>query len=94
MTTAAEIITAAEDMQRAFTRLLAAAAAVMESRTPVAAPARSELALSTNEAAKALSISKTALYKLMNDGTLAYKQLGRKRLVPVAELNRVLTQAE
>ena len=48
-------------------------------------------AYSLDEAARSLGLSRRTLYTLMRDGTLRTVTLGRRRLVPAAELAR-LTQ--
>jgi excisionase family DNA binding protein len=42
------------------------------------------------EAGKALGISRTTAYKWANDGTLPIIKLGRRILVPIAQLDRLL----
>jgi excisionase family DNA binding protein len=49
------------------------------------------LAVSVADAGKALGISRTFAYELVNDGTIRTIELGRRRLVPVVELERLVT---
>lgn len=49
------------------------------------------LAYAVPESARMLGISRRGLYRLIEDGTLRTVTLGRRRLVPAAELAR-LTQ--
>lgn len=53
----------------------------------------SRLAYAVPESARMLGISRRGLYRLIEDGTLRTVTLGRRRLVPAAELAR-LTQPE
>ena len=52
------------------------------------------LAVSTVEAAHALSISRQHLYSLFNAGDLRSFKSGRRRLVRLAELERYITERE
>ena len=51
-------------------------------------------AYSLDEAARSLGLSRRTLYELMAAGTLASVKLGRRRLVPAAELDRITRPAE
>ena len=55
-------------------------------------PART--AYSLDEAARSLGLSRRTLYTLMRDGTLRTVTLGRRRLVPADELERLVRPAE
>lgn len=44
------------------------------------------LAYSVREVAKLTSLGVTTLYKLMKHGHLSYKKVGRRRLIPRAQL--------
>lgn len=48
-------------------------------------------AYSLNEAAQSLGLSRRALYGLMDRGQLTTVKLGKRRLVPVAELERLVS---
>ena len=48
------------------------------------------LALSINEAARALSVSRTRLYELVGAGEIKSFTIGRRRLIQVAELQRFI----
>lgn len=54
-------------------------------------PTPTRLAYAVPESARMLGISRRGLYRLIEDGTLRTVTLGRRRLVPAAELAR-LTQ--
>ena len=47
-------------------------------------------ALTVLAASRFSSLSRTTLYDLMQRGELRYTTVGRRRLIPVAELERVL----
>ena len=51
-------------------------------------------AYSLDEAARSLGLSRRTLYTLMRDGTLRTVTLGRRRLVPARELERLVRPAE
>jgi excisionase family DNA binding protein len=53
-----------------------------------------KLALSVGQAAEALGVSRGTIYRLINSGALHSKRLGRRRLVPLAELERLLQTEE
>lgn len=48
--------------------------------------AASRLCLTTDEAAGQLHISRSKLYQLLRDGTIPHIKVGRKILIPSAEL--------
>ncbi len=52
------------------------------------------LAYAVPESARMLGISRRGLYRLIEDGTLRTVTLGRRRLVPAAELARITRPAE
>lgn len=52
-----------------------------------------EFALSVTEFCRALSISRTTFYALLNQGVVRTVSLGRRRLVPSSELARLLGDA-
>ena len=58
----------------------------MPTDTPPALPA----ALSIPEAAKRLSISRAHVYNLIDRGEIRRVKLGRRALIPVSEIERVL----
>jgi excisionase family DNA binding protein len=45
------------------------------------------------EACERTGLGRTFLYSLMDKGVLRFCKLGRRRLIPLAELNRVLADA-
>jgi len=49
-----------------------------------------EIATSIKHAAEVLSLGRTAIYGLINDGRLETIKIGRRRLVKVASLRRLL----
>ena len=49
-----------------------------------------KLALTIEEACQALTISRPTLYELIASGRIRTVMVGRRRLVPVAELERLL----
>ena len=48
------------------------------------------IAFSMDEAAEAVALSRRKLYQLVTDGTLRTVKIGARRLVPRAELERIL----
>jgi excisionase family DNA binding protein len=48
------------------------------------------LTMSIPEAGKALGVSRTTIYKLANSGELPTIKLGKRILVPIAQLDRLL----
>jgi excisionase family DNA binding protein len=50
-----------------------------------------QLALSIEETCEALTISRWTLYDLIAQGRIRTVMLGRRRLVPMAELERLLS---
>jgi excisionase family DNA binding protein len=48
------------------------------------------LAYSPGESAQALGVSRSTIYSMMRAGTLRTVRAGARRLVPAAELNRLL----
>ena len=51
------------------------------------------LAYSLTEAAQALGVSVRSVRYLMQQGTLGFAKLGRRRVIPVSELEKLLRQA-
>ena len=51
------------------------------------------LATSINDTAKALSLGRTSIYALIRDGRLETIKLGRRTLVKVESIRRLLEQA-
>jgi excisionase family DNA binding protein len=49
------------------------------------------LAVSPRKAARYLDVGHDAIYQLLNDGRLRSVKLGRRRLIPMTELHRFLT---
>lgn len=52
------------------------------------------IAVSINNASKALGIGRTKIYELINDGTLAAVKIGRRTLITVASIRRLIYGAE
>lgn len=50
------------------------------------------LALSVLEAARSLGIGRTTMYELLNDGAISSVKIGRRTLVPITELEKLLNQ--
>ena len=50
-----------------------------------------DLVLSVREAAEVLRISRQSLYVVLNNGELKSIKVGKRRLVPVAELERFVS---
>ena len=51
------------------------------------------LAVSINEAAKALGLGRTSIYAMIADGRLETFKLGRRRLVRIESVRRLANQA-
>jgi excisionase family DNA binding protein len=51
------------------------------------------LALRINDACAALGISRSSLYEMMNAGVIRTAMLAGRRVIPVSELQRVLSQS-
>ena len=49
------------------------------------------LAVSPRKAARYLDVGHDAIYQLLNEGRLRSVKLGRRRLIPITELERFLT---
>ena len=52
------------------------------------------IAVSINDAAKALGLGRTSIYAMIADGRLESFKLGRRRLVTVASIRRLATAAQ
>jgi excisionase family DNA binding protein len=52
------------------------------------------LAYSLEESAQAIGLSRRTLYNLIEAGSLRTVKLGRRRVVPVEELTRILADAQ
>ncbi|WP_293988821.1 helix-turn-helix domain-containing protein [Sphingomonas sp.] len=50
------------------------------------------LALRINDAARALGVGRTHLYRLINEGKIETIQLGRRRLVKAASLRKLIEE--
>ena len=48
------------------------------------------LAVSINEAAKALGLGRTSIYGMMGDGRLEWFKLGRRTLIKTASIRRLV----
>lgn len=48
--------------------------------------------LRISEAATYLSISRTTMYRLINEGTIKTVQVGQRKRVPLAEINRLIAE--
>lgn len=55
-------------------------------------PFADRLALSVNETASALGLSRPSVYAMMATGQLRYVRVGKTRRVPMTELERLLSQ--
>lgn len=55
-------------------------------------PGESKLTLTVGEAARALGVSRTTIYRLIADGHLRASRVLRRKLIPVGELQRFLDQ--
>jgi excisionase family DNA binding protein len=51
------------------------------------------IAVSVSEAARLLSIGRTKVYELINDGTLRTVKVGRRTLVAMASIHALIGQA-
>jgi excisionase family DNA binding protein len=58
-----------------------------EAQTPILVP----LAVSPRRAAEYLGVGHDAIYQLLNQGRLRSVKLGRRRLIPLSELERFLS---
>lgn len=65
----------------------------MQTQTNAAAPAAQRLTLTVEEAAIRLGISRPTAYEAVKSGALPHIKLGRRILVPVQALERMLNQA-
>jgi len=54
------------------------------------APTHTPLAVSPRKAAQYLDVGHDAIYTLLNQGRIKSVKLGRRRLIPVVELERFL----
>jgi excisionase family DNA binding protein len=63
-------------------------------RAEVTPPPEPTTMVSIAEAAELLSVSRTSLYALMDSGELDSRHIGRRRLVPRAELDRFTAERE
>ena len=52
------------------------------------------IATSVKEAAKALSLGRTSIYALINDGRLETVKLGRRTLIKIASIRALLSDAD
>lgn len=55
-------------------------------------PAVPKLALTIEEACESLTISRPTLYELIGSGRIRTVMVGRRRLIPVTELERLLAE--
>lgn len=55
-------------------------------------PSVPRLALSPTEAAEALGVSRSEIYRLMAEGSIRSKKVGRRRLIPVDEARAFLAR--
>jgi excisionase family DNA binding protein len=75
-------------LAEALAALLAAAAA-----KPTPPPARPETVLSIEEVAERLKVSKSLIYKAIADGQMRSIKIGKRRLVPASEVQRLIEEA-
>jgi excisionase family DNA binding protein len=47
-------------------------------------------AISVEDGARAIGIGRTALYELINSGQIATLRIGRRRLIPIVEIDKFL----
>jgi len=47
------------------------------------------ITLTVNEAAQAIGVSRSTMYRLLHDGTITSRTVGGRRLIAVSELHRV-----
>ena len=52
------------------------------------------LFVSAKEAARLLSLSRSRVYELMDEGTIPSTRLGRRRVIPVAALHDLAAQLQ
>lgn len=69
---------------------LLAAAAVAPAAPESSAP---ETVLTVPETAERLKISRSLVYKAISDGTLRSVRIGKRRLIPVSEVQRLIDSA-
>jgi excisionase family DNA binding protein len=62
----------------------------VEAEPGVLGPGISPLAVSPRKAASYLDVGHDAIYQLLNEGRLRSVKLGRRRLIPLSELERFL----
>lgn len=48
--------------------------------------------LTVDEARMTMNISRATIYRLFSEGSLRYVQIGSKRLVPIAEIERFIDE--
>ena len=65
----------------------------MNVRTPAADPLSPE-AVSVPDAARCIGVSRTRIYQMISAGELATVKIGRRRLVRLATLRRLLASLE
>ena len=53
---------------------------------------KQQLAYSADEAATLLSLSKASVHRLINTGAIRAVKLGRRLVIPVAELEKLLSE--
>lgn len=74
-----------------MTKIIGSAAQASSDSYP---PTRWPEAVSVAEASRLLSVGRTKLYELINDGTLPTVKLGRRRLVRTAAVRDLLAALE
>ncbi|BBY54209.1 helix-turn-helix domain-containing protein [Mycobacterium koreense] len=73
----------------ALTAAVAALVAAVRPETKAAEPTTRRL-LTVPEAADALRVGRTMVYAMLRDGRLSGVKIGRRRLVPAAEIDRLI----
>jgi excisionase family DNA binding protein len=74
--------------------LTEAIAALVAAATPAAPPPTApETVLTIEEVAERLKISKGLVYRAIGDGTLKSIRIGKRRLVPASEVQRLIESA-
>jgi len=71
----------------------AIAALVAATRTPDPAPAAPRPLLTVDETAERLRVSRAMIYQSLKDGRIKSVRIGRRRLIPATEVERLINEA-